>query len=187
MSRSISKNEIKLQAKRNVELWIYSFADMYMILSVFFIALAVLYAAKVKQSINGLDVPTAGRGPASVVSTVQLDFQTGSSEIDSNAMAELKLFLPVIKAAPDSGRVMIEGYASGLEPLDQGTGFTSVLDLSTRRAVSVAEWLIKNGVAASKVQTFSFADGKLRKTETDQKGTDSHRVVIKLASLGDQG
>lgn len=180
--RAKDQTAIKLQSKRNVELWIYSFADMYMILSVFFIALSVIYAAKVKQSTTDNMLATAGRGPASVESMVALQFPGGSADLNENAIAELKLFLPVLKSAPDSGSIVIEGYASSQET---SKGFTSHLDLSNRRAVSVAEWLAKNGVSMSNIQTFSFGDGKSRKKDTDPTGFDHRRVVIKLANYGD--
>lgn len=180
--KSKVQNAIKLQSKRTVELWIYSFADMYMILSVFFIALSVIYAAKVKQNSVENNTPSAGRGPASVESMISLQFPGGSSKLDESALAELNLFLPVLKSAPKSGRIVIEGYSSNQE---SSKGFSSRLDLSNKRAVTVAEWLSRNGIHMSNIQTFSFGDGKARKKDSDPTGFDQRRVVIKLASYGD--
>lgn len=172
------KEQIKIQAKRNTELWIYSFADMYMILSVFFIALSVLYAAKAKEEIQNY-IPSAGRGPASVVTELQLNFPNGSAELSEPIIDEMRLVLPALRQVKN-GFVEIEGYADR-SPISSKSGFTSNLDLSTRRAVRVAEWLVKNGVPAHKIRTFSYGDGHqygLKEVETNR------RVLIKLAYYG---
>lgn len=181
MKSTHARNQIKLQAKRNVELWIYSFADMYMILSVFFIALAVIYAAKVKNQYEKPSIASAGRGLASVTSELELEFENGSASLSEKTIEEINLLLPALKTIKD-GFVEIEGYADQ-SPLKKNSPFSSNLDLSNKRAVTVAEWLIKNGVPARKVRTYSYGDARLwnsAQTKTNR------RVVIKLATLGAQ-
>ncbi|NJL24589.1 MAG: OmpA family protein [Calothrix sp. SM1_5_4] len=158
MGSSDVKRKIRTESKRNVELWIYSFADMYMILSVFFIALSVIYAAKAKNPPppEQSATPSAGRLPATIVSDVQLSFDKGSAELTPKAMEEIGLVLPALKQVR-SGFIEVEGYADAT-PLGNAQ-FSSNLDLSTRRAVRVAEWLIKNGVPARRIRTFSYGDG----------------------------
>jgi|GEM_PF-5265900 len=175
------RSEIRLQSKRNVELWIYSFADMYMIMSVFFIALSVIYAAKIKEKHKPVEehVVSAGRGPASVVSDVQVRFDAASASLNADAIQELKIFLPVLKSVK-KGIVDIEGYADTAR-LSADSEFTSNLDLSTRRAVTVAEWLIKNGVPPGKVRTFAYGDSQI--FAKSKVGTN-RRVVIKVATEG---
>lgn len=176
------RSEIRLQSKRNVELWIYSFADMYMIMSVFFIALSVIYAAKIKEKHKPIieeHVVSAGRGPASVVSDVQVRFEAASASLTPDAIQELKIFLPVLKSVK-KGIVDIEGYAD-MAKLNPDSEFTSNLDLSTRRAVTVAEWLIKNGVSPAKVRTFAYGDSRI--FSKSKVGTN-RRVVIKVATEG---
>lgn len=175
------RNKIRLQSKRNVELWIYSFADMYMILSVFFIALAVLYAAKVKQDQNkNSQIASAGRGVASVATELELEFPKGSADLEQRTADELNLFLPAAKSLK-KGFVEIEGYADNT-PLRANSGYTSNLDLSNRRAVRVAEWLIKNGVAPQRIRTFSYGDGR---TWGPKEVPSNRRVVVKLATYGE--
>lgn len=170
---------VKIQSKRNVELWIYSFADMYMILSVFFIALSVIYGAKIKEEVKIQlnPIASAGRGPASLVSDLQIEFERESAELTETAVNELRLFLPVLKGL-QGGRIDVEGYA------DQGAlsahaPFTSKLDLSSKRAVTVAEWLLDNGVPAKFLRTYSYGTGAQFSKDNVQ---NNRRVVIKISA-----
>jgi flagellar motor protein MotB len=175
------RRDIKLQAKRNVELWIYSFADMYMILSVFFIVLSVLYAAKINKPqpvVEKMNVASAGRGPAAVSSDLQINFSNGSSFLTEETKSELQLLLPALKNVDSAGFVEVEGYADP-SPVSKESGFTSNLDLSQKRAVTVAEWLIAKGVPASKIRTYSYGDG--RTWSPKMIGTNK-RVVVKIGS-----
>lgn len=179
MNSQESKNRVKIQAKRNVELWIYSFADMYMILSVFFIALSVIFAAKTKQEMKIVTAASANRGPAAVISDLSLEFETGSVELSEKSISEMQLMLPALKSVKN-GFVEVEGYADN-SPLRKSSPFSSNLDLSTRRAVRVSEWLIKNGVSARHLRTFSYGDAHLwTKTEVPT----NRRVIIKLSAYG---
>ncbi|MCB0367897.1 MAG: OmpA family protein [Bdellovibrionales bacterium] len=172
MSLQKHQNLVKLQAKRNVELWIYSFADMYMILSVFFIAVAVLFAAKSKMKQEELPPISAGRGPDVVISSLNINFNTSSIHLSSEAIANLKLLVPVLLSS--NGFIDIEGYAVKNEFSDT-VDFTSDLDLSTQRAVRVAEWLIDNGISPSKIRTFSYGSGQPQKKNI----SSNRRVLIK--------
>lgn len=182
MKKSNPKNAIRIHAKRNVELWIYSFADMYMILSVFFIALSVIYAAKVKQQAAHSQpfIASAGRGPSAVLSELELEFDNGSTDLTAKTVDEMSLLLPALKQIKD-GFIEVEGYADG-GGLKKSSPYTSNLDLSNRRAVRVAEWLIKNGVPARRVRTFSYGDAH---TWSKNEISSNRRVVIKVAAYGD--
>lgn len=171
--------QIKLEAKRQTELWIYSFADMYMILSVFFIAIAVIYAARVKNNASS-SVASAGRGPVAVKSMISVDFASGSDEISSKAENELELLLPVMRAS--MGAIEIEGYTDASDSVsisDTEGGFTSNLDLGSSRAVRVAEWLTSNGVSAKRIRAASFGDSFDHKSGEGNR-VANRRVVLKV-------
>jgi flagellar motor protein MotB len=182
MKTSNPKNMVRIHAKRNVELWIYSFADMYMILSVFFISMSVIYAAKVKEQANSQPhIASAGRGPSSVLSELEIEFDRGSADLSAKATDEMSLLLPALKQIKN-GFIEVEGYADS-GGLRKTAAFSSNLDLSNRRAVRVAEWLINHGVPARRVRTFSYGDAH----QWSQKDINSNRrVVIKVASYGDK-
>lgn len=180
MSSTHQKNEIKIQSKRNVELWIYSFADMYMILSVFFIALSVIYAAKAKQKITEQQVPSAGRGPAAIESSISVSFPKGTADLSEETIENLNLFLPVLKSSPQAF-VEVEGYADNA-PLKKESEFTSNLDLSTKRAVRVSEWLMNHGVASQRLRTVSYGNSAVFKL--DENVSTNRRVVIKVSQRG---
>ncbi len=173
MKKQHVHGKIKLETKRQQELWIYSFADMYMILSVFFISIAMIYAAKAKSASN--QTASAGRGLASVESSLSLTFEPGSAAIAAESEESLSLLLPVIKAS--KALVDVEGYADG-SGLRNKIEFSSNLDLSNARAVRVAEWLMKHGVPPRRLRTFSYGDGyQVRKTED---APTNRRVVVRL-------
>lgn len=180
MSRNRQEKLIKLQAKRNVELWIYSFADLYMILSVFFIAISVIFAAKSKN-VQAAATPTAGRGVASVISSLSVEFNRGQADLTETAKENLKLFLPVIQSSTNAF-VDIEGYADS-EPLLKDSPFSSNLDLSNKRAVKVAEWYLAHGIPAHKLRTFSYGNGQYLRPD-GTKAKSNRRVVIKIGSKG---
>jgi outer membrane protein OmpA-like peptidoglycan-associated protein len=174
MIKKNNHSQIRLEAKRHTELWIYSFADMYMILSVFFIAVAVIFAAKAKNSSTSADIPSAGRGPTAVKTMIAIEFERGSNEITGKAEESLRTLLPALRSS--KGAIELEGYADGKSvEMDSGE-FSSTLDLSSARAVRVAEWLIENGVAARRLRTSSFGDSGLY--ETDDNGIRTNRRVV---------
>lgn len=182
MKKSKFNSAVKIESKRHAELWIYSFADMYMILSVFFIAIAVLYAAQIKKQMDKppihAQIPSAGRGPAAVESTFAVYFGNGTDLLDDEARESLALILPILRSA--KGQVEVEGYSDGLK-LSSGSGFRSNLDLSNSRAVRVAEWMIQNGVPAKKIRTFSYGDGQTY-AKDEQTMKSNRRVVVKITS-----
>jgi flagellar motor protein MotB len=176
MSRGNIQSTVRLEAKRQTELWIYSFADMYMILAVFFIAIAVIYAARAKHAVTTPAVPSAGRGLAALTAVVSIEFPSGSDTLGEKSIQDLQLLMPVMRSS--KGMVDIEGYADGA-PLGSGSDFSSNLHLSNARAVRVAEYLIKNGISARRVRTFSYGDGRQYRTGPDGIQTN-RRVVLKV-------
>lgn len=191
MKNADKHRQIRLESKRNTELWIYSFADMYMILAVFFIAIATLYAARAKHSATMNSTPSAGRGPAAVVSMVSVEFRDGSDALNENAESNLKLLLPTLVSS--EGVIDVEGYAEDEEVekfadsedatssvVDEASPvFSSNLDLSNSRAVRVAEWLMRNGVSPKRVRTYSYGDAHLFPSGKNGISTN-RRVVLKL-------
>lgn len=181
MSNIKNQREIKLQAKRNVELWIYSFADMYMILSVFFIAISVIYAQKIKEKIDVVEkvqIASAGRGPASVTADLQINFSESSSQLSTETESELSLFLPALKNLDKASFIEVEGY-SDPAPIKRNSKISSNLDLSQKRAVTVSEWFVKNGVPLAKIRTIAYGDGS---TWPKQIVGTNRRVVVKIST-----
>jgi outer membrane protein OmpA-like peptidoglycan-associated protein len=176
MSKPKDRGQIRLEAKRHTELWIYSFADMYMILSVFFIAISVIYAARAKNMAT-TEVPTAGRGPAAVRSLVAIEFEAGSAELSEKAQESLKILMPALRSS--KGYVEIEGHGDQQAELDEESEFSSNLDLSNARAVRVGEWLMDNGVSSHRVRTYSFGDAH-GKEDGDKEIATSRRAILKI-------
>jgi outer membrane protein OmpA-like peptidoglycan-associated protein len=175
-----SRGKIRIEAKRAVEVWIYSFADMYMILVFFFIALTALYVKRMEVAQKELEkrkvavaIPSAGRGPQAAESMISVEFPRGAADLDQVAIEELTVLLPIVKNNA-SALLDIEGYADSA-PLKKDAGFSSNLELSAKRAVRVAEWFMNQGVSPSRVRTYSYGNGT---TFSSQPGVKTDRRVL---------
>jgi outer membrane protein OmpA-like peptidoglycan-associated protein len=185
------RRKLRIEAKRSVELWIYSFADMYMILVVFFIAMAAVYAVKAKKAI---DIPpsalvkanpsTAGRGPAVAESLVSIGFERGSADLGPQAFDDLNVLVTLVKSSP-SALVDVEGYADS-SAIAKDSPFSSNLELSSLRAVHVAEWLMKQGVSPARVRTYAYGNGQTW-AGRDSNVKSDRRVVVKFFLKGTGG
>ena len=177
-----SNRKVRLEAKRSVELWIYSFADMYMILVFFFVAMSALYAHRIKAMEKEAlhrpvkSVPTAGRGPSVAETLVNLDFSMGSADILPTTEENLKVLLPLVRGN-QKALLDIEGYADP-RPLKSDSAFSSNLDLSNRRAVRVAEWFMSQGVPSARLRTYAYGDG--RHSFTSGEAVSGRRVLVKF-------
>jgi outer membrane protein OmpA-like peptidoglycan-associated protein len=181
-AQAAGRRSLRLESKRHVELWIYSFADMYMILVFFFIALTAIYAAKTKDqerapaSQQWVDIPNVSRGIATAESLADIQFAEGKYRLSKVQIDRLNEILPLIKY----NKLMIlevEGYADALPPKKE-LGVSSNLMLSSLRASAVGEWFIENGVDANRVRTYSFGDGY--SWSGSKRVKSDRRVVIKM-------
>jgi outer membrane protein OmpA-like peptidoglycan-associated protein len=178
------KRNVRIEAKRAVELWIYSFADMYLILVCFFIALSAIYVSKISKQPKIIaqpkpaeSMPSAGRGPAVAESLATVSFETGTDDLTEQGIASLKDLLPLIRSN-SKALLDIEGYADSAD-LASGSAFNSKLKLSNSRAIKVAEWFLSKGIPASRIRTFSYGDGYQYSGEGKKVKTD-RRVLVKF-------
>jgi outer membrane protein OmpA-like peptidoglycan-associated protein len=187
--RQSVRRKIRLEVKRSTELWLYSFADMYMIISVLFIATTAIYAKKSKEldaqlarkETPKMMIVSALRGPATAQMAVAIEFAAGSSDITEESIEQLNLMLPLMSEVK-SGVVDVEGYADS-RGLASVSDYDSNLELSSERAVHVAQWFMKQGIAESRIRTTSF--GRSYKLANGEKGAISdRRVVVKFYSAG---
>ena len=187
------KSKIKLEVKRSAELWLYSFADMFMIIAVFFIAMTAVYSkkviekpvdaviTKVENPVEKMSAPSAARGPEAAKLQVGIEFLAGSAELSPQALENLDTILPLLSGIKN-GYVEIEGYtdAAGLKDSEE---YETDLQLSSDRAVRVAEWFLKRGVPEGRLRTTAFGrdhkfQGRLPAGQNDRK------AVIKFYSAG---
>jgi outer membrane protein OmpA-like peptidoglycan-associated protein len=189
--RQAGKSAIRLEVKRSTELWLYSFADMYMIISVLFISLTALYFKKNKELQANLSrvaepkkivqVLSANRGPAAAQMSIALEFSPGSSDINSEGTEQLRLMYPLISEVK-SGVIDVEGYAD-TRGLASESEYDTNLELSSERALKVAQWFLNQGVSESRIRTTAF--GRAHKFTTGVQGEMSdRRVVVKFYSAG---
>jgi outer membrane protein OmpA-like peptidoglycan-associated protein len=201
--RSNVKSKIKLEVKRSAELWLYSFADMFMIIAVFFIAMTAVYSkrpaekapevllskevqpkiedAEQSDPIKKMSAPSAARGPEAAQLQVGIEFLSGSAELTPEALENLDTILPLLSGLKN-GFVEIEGYAdaAGLKDSEE---YDTDIQLSSDRAVRVAEWFMKRGVAEGRLRTTAF--GKDHKFQGRlPAGQNDRKAVVKFYSAG---
>ena len=186
--RQSVRNRIRLEVKRSTELWLYSFADMYMIIAVLFIATTALYAKKAKEVMNLSKkdvqveaVSSALRGPAAAALSVAIEFETGSTDLSEQAIEQLNTILPLVSEVK-TGVIDIEGYADRKD-LAADSDFDSNLELSSQRAITVAEWFVGKGIGESRVRATAFGRGHKLSTVSGGE-VSARRVVVKFYSAG---
>jgi outer membrane protein OmpA-like peptidoglycan-associated protein len=164
---------------------------MYMIISVLFISLTALYFKKNKDLQTHMarpaevqkivQVATANRGPATAQMSIALEFAAGSSDINAEGVEQLKLMYPLISEVK-SGVIDVEGYAD-TRGVAAESEYDTNLELSSERALKVAQWFLNKGVTEGRIRTTAF--GRSHKFTTGEKGEMSdRRVVVKFYSAG---
>jgi outer membrane protein OmpA-like peptidoglycan-associated protein len=95
-------------------------------------------------------------------------FETGKSELSSDAQAALKTFAEKVKAANKSYFIEIEGHA------DSRGSATSNNQLALKRAEATRQYLRDQGIPLNRMETVSYGETR----PTSNGDTEDRRVVI---------
>ncbi|WP_304504116.1 Ig-like domain-containing protein [Corallococcus sp. EGB] len=98
-------------------------------------------------------------------------FATNKAVILARSFPLLSQVAAVLRAHPELERVRVEGHTDS-----QGDD-TKNLNLSQRRANTVREWLVKNGIAAERLEAVGYGETKPVTTNATAKGRESNRRV----------
>lgn len=113
----------------------------------------------------------AGRANAA---DVRVLFANGSTELNAHGISEISHFAHALQSpALSSKNFIVEGHTNSVGARDYN------LDLSQRRAQAVVDYLIKQGVAASRLQAKGYGFDKPR--NADSKAAGNRRVEIVTA------
>jgi chemotaxis protein MotB len=125
-------------------------------------------------------------GRLKVTMTDRILFPSGGYQINEHARAELLKMVPTLRSLQQT-RVIVEGYTDNT-PVSREmarAGITSNLDLSSRRADTVADTLIRGGVP----RTIISADGRgdanpVASNSTAEGRAQNRRIEVTLVGPG---
>lgn len=107
----------------------------------------------------------------------ELLFASGSAKIENvDALLFLKRIAMIIARLPNNLQINVRGHTDNVPPA-AGSIFADNWELSTARAVSVVQELIKNGVAPNRLQACGNAQYKPLATNATREGRAKNRRV----------
>jgi outer membrane protein OmpA-like peptidoglycan-associated protein len=123
---------------------------------------------RMQEQMRSLNPRETDRGTLLTVSNVV--FETNRAELKPGAMQDLNNLATFLRQHPDR-QVMIEGHTD-----DTGTAEYN-RQLSEERANAVRDYLVRNGVAASQVQTHGYGESYPVATNATESGRQRNRRV----------
>lgn len=106
-------------------------------------------------------------------------FASGSAEISKEGKDALREVAAVLKQVPDR-RLMVAGHTDNV-PVVQPSPFKNNLELSTARALNVAEQLVASGLPAARLVAAGYAEHEpVRENSTEPGRHENRRIEIVL-------
>jgi outer membrane protein OmpA-like peptidoglycan-associated protein len=120
-----------------------------------------------------------------IVILQQVNFKTGSDEIDAGSFGLLQQVTDVMQQHPEITRVAIDGHTD-----DKGNVRTNV-ELSRRRAAAVLRWMSEHGVDARRLEARGFGPKRpVADNKTEAGRAKNRRVefqILKRSARGEAG
>ncbi|TWP24469.1 OmpA family protein [Apibacter muscae] len=133
-------------------------------------------ARQIQQSIPGASVERVGEGIKVVLNENAIRFDFDKSTLTSSAQQNLDKIITVFKQYPDTN-IGIYGYTDS-KGADQYN-----LNLSERRAKSVADYLIAHGIASNRLSTKGFGkEDPIGDNNTDAGRALNRRVEFSITA-----
>ncbi len=127
-------------------------------------------ATAIENALPGAEVERVEEGIRVVLNEESINFDFNSSELTPKAMENLNKLIPALNKEPDTN-LQIQGYTDSKGPEDYN------LKLSQERAQSVYNYLVANGVAASRLTTVGFGETHpVASNDTDEGRAKNRRV-----------
>ncbi len=123
---------------------------------------------RMQQQMRSLNPRETDRGVLFTVSNVV--FETDRAELKPGAMQDLNNLATFLRQHPDR-QVMIEGHTDNTGTAEYNR------QLSEERANAVRDYLVRNGVAASQVQTHGYGESYPVATNATEAGRQRNRRV----------
>ena len=127
-------------------------------------------------------ISVESRKQVSVIALGSENFSSGSRELSPRAAAAVAAISQAI--AGSLVHVRVEGHTDDL--LINTVQFPSNWELSTARAITVAQELIKNGFPASRISAIGYADARPLADNSNEEGrAKNRRVEILIEQIAD--
>jgi outer membrane protein OmpA-like peptidoglycan-associated protein len=111
----------------------------------------------------------------------KVHFKTAKADILPKSFGLLKQVAAVLRANPQLQQVRVEGHTD-----DQGADAKN-LDLSQRRSANVRAFLIKEGIAAERLEAVGYGETAPVATNKTARGRDQNRrVVFNIVKVADE-
>lgn len=126
-------------------------------------------AEELQRDLEGAQVERVGEGIL-ITFTTGLNFELNSAEVSGSTRDNLMKLAETLKKYDDTD-ILIEGHtdSSGDEDYNQ--------NLSEKRAESVENFLVSNGVAASRLKTEGYGESQPLQTNDTETGRRANRRV----------
>jgi K(+)-stimulated pyrophosphate-energized sodium pump len=126
------------------------------------------------QLIKFIEFNSQKQGTANWFNFKDLNFITGSSELDANSINEVKNISEILKAYPEVS-VKIGGYT------DNTGDAASNLDLSSKRAASVKDKLISLGITNTRLESEGYGDQHpVADNSTEEGRAQNRRIAVSV-------
>lgn len=105
----------------------------------------------------------------------RVEFETAKATLTTESDAVLSAVAKILKDHPEIKKVNVEGHTDNRGPKGVNA------DLSRRRAAAVVQWLVANGVEASRLTSQGFGpDRPIDSNDTDAGRQNNRRVEFKI-------
>jgi outer membrane protein OmpA-like peptidoglycan-associated protein len=130
---------------------------------------------ELKTSLQGTDVQVQRQGQdLTVVMPGNVTFATASADISAAAYPALTSVATVLTKSPDT-TITVSGYTDSVGSADTN------MQLSKKRADSVASYLASKGVAMQRIQSVGFGSSNpIASNDNEQGRSQNRRVEIKI-------
>ena len=113
-----------------------------------------------------------------ITTAEEIYFEAGSAVIEKRSYSTLDEIATILKANPTWGRLRIAGHADATGSVAEN------LELSQKRAESVRDYLVEQGVVPDRLEAVGFGDDRpVDDNETADGRAANRRVVFKLLDL----
>ncbi len=117
-----------------------------------------------------------------IVLLQQIRFVEGSNELAEESTAILRDVVHVLGEHPEIARVAVDGHTDNV-------GSEAVnIELSQRRAVAVARWLLQHGIDARRIETRGFGPRRpISTNDTEEGRAQNRRVEFQIRKRSPEG
>jgi len=121
------------------------------------------------EGINGVDVGMRAGGEIVVNIAGDVLFNSGSSDLRTDAKASLNEVVSVLKSSYGSNEIRVEGYTDSDKLVKTKAKWGTNENLSSARALAVETYLVGKGIDNDRIYSAAFGPSKPKGTKKDSR------------------